>query len=183
MNKKINQTMTQSLAVLALSAAVSVPMQATAGCNPFVAMTTPDEAFSINNNGTVTHNETGLMWKVCAEGQTWNNDGTCTGSASEMTWQQALQQPQTVNTSGGYAGYADWRLPNIKELSSIAEMACFGPALNSTIFDSAPPQPFWSSSPISQLTNQSWVVHFDRGNVTEQMRTGSWHLRLVRNVQ
>lgn len=32
---------------------------------------------------------------------------------------------------------AEWRLPNIKELVSLTEMACFGPAMNSRAFAQA----------------------------------------------
>ena len=37
-----------------------------------------------NGNGTVTHTPTNLMWKRCAEGQTWTGS-TCSGTASSMT--------------------------------------------------------------------------------------------------
>ncbi|WP_421684791.1 DUF1566 domain-containing protein [Vibrio anguillarum] len=33
-----------------------------------------------------------------------------------------------------FASQAEWRLPNIKELVSLTEMACFGPAMNSRAF-------------------------------------------------
>jgi PKD repeat protein len=54
-----------------------------------------------NHDGTATDTETGL---------TWTKDFVSTGS----TWNEALALPNGLT----YAGYSDWRLPNVKELSS-----------------------------------------------------------------
>jgi hypothetical protein len=59
------------------------------------------------------------MWMRCALGQNWNG-ATCTGSGQAYTWQAALQAAE----GSSFAGYSDWRLPDIKELSSIVEQAC-----------------------------------------------------------
>ena len=56
-----------------------------------------------------------------------NSDGTVTDAASSLTWQQE-ESPYSLNWGGALnycdtlelAGYDDWRLPDIKELASIA---------------------------------------------------------------
>jgi len=102
----------------------------------------PTVDFTDNLDGTVTHNKTGLMWKRCAEGQTWNGT-TCTGTASTQNWSASL----TLARNSSYASHTDWRLPNIKELMSIAETCGYNPSLNASIFpNAAVSHPFWSST-------------------------------------
>jgi hypothetical protein len=88
-------------------------------CNTTIPPTTPTNRFTVNNNDTVSDTQTGLMWKKCSEGQSGANCSM--GNAKAYTWQLALQQAQTVNKNGSFAGYSDWRVPNIKELLSIIE--------------------------------------------------------------
>ncbi len=60
--------------------------------------------FKDNGNKTVTDQATELMWMKIDSNKT-------------MTWQQALEYAKNLN----YAGYNDWRLPNVKELQSIVD--------------------------------------------------------------
>jgi hypothetical protein len=117
-----------------------------------IPATTPTSQLTDNGNGTVTDTKTGLMWKQCSEGLTGAD--CATGSAEIYTWQAALAQAQTVNTSGGFAGHTDWRLPNVKELRSITEKQCYYPAINLTRFPNIGIYRFgywsgmyWSASP------------------------------------
>jgi len=57
--------------------------------------------YSNNGDGTVTDNNTGLMWQQ--------------DPGSKMTYAQAVAGAETFNL----AGYDDWRLPSIKELYSL----------------------------------------------------------------
>ena len=71
------------------------------------------------------------MWMTCSLGQTFgNSDYSCTGSVTTFdTWTEALLAVQTFNDGGGYAGHGDWRVPNVKELSSLVERACSAPSI------------------------------------------------------
>ncbi len=167
----------------ALLAALGASLQAhavtlcTAG-NPntiSVAETTPTSAFTDNGDGTVTHNLTGLMWKRCAEGQTWNGS-ICTGNATTFTWANALMQAQNST----YAGYSDWRLPNIKELESIVESCGYDPAINKTEFPATPALGFWSGSPHVPVPADAWVIGFSNGSTTHQNKANLDYVRLVR---
>ncbi|WP_044412776.1 Lcl C-terminal domain-containing protein [Thiomicrospira microaerophila] len=153
-------------------------------CQVAIPKTTPASDFTVHNNGTVTHIPTGLMWTVCSVGQTWQSDGSCSGTAlTGYNWQTALQIPQTLNSEGGYAGHTDWRLPNIKELNSLVERACHSPAINTAVFNSTPSSKYWSASP---AVNDRLVssVNFENGQAisTNNYRSNfiSYHVRLVR---
>lgn len=60
--------------------------------------------FVDNGDGTVTDRATGLMWM--------KND-----SGRPVNWEKALEYAENLE----YAGYNDWRLPNVKELQSIVD--------------------------------------------------------------
>lgn len=114
-------------------------------CNYTIAATTPDSRYTDHGDGTVSDNSTGLMWQQCSEGR---SGARClSGSLQLFTWQAALQQAEAST----FAGYSDWRLPNVKELASLVELRCIGPAINLTIFPATPPHGlYWSSTPEPQ---------------------------------
>lgn len=161
-------------------------LQASAVCNANAVATTPDSDFTIHNDGTVSHKKTALMWKVCSEGQTWSA-GACIGSATRHTWDTALQVSESLNISGGYPSspnYRDWRLPNLKELKSIAELKCYSPAINETVFPSTAFHWYWSSSTSAFGSNNARGVHFNNGYDHHYTgRNNSNRVRLVRSGQ
>ena len=139
-------------------------------CNSNITALTPTSQFTFNGDGTVTDTKSGLMWKRCLEGLS-GNDCTTGGIGRRYTWQGALQVPEVLNAGAGFAGYKDWRLPNIKELHSIIELKCYEPAINLDVF----PVPntgsidLWSSSPHIQDAS-SWDVSLDTGESTKTFR-------------
>lgn len=168
-------------------------------CFNSVAPSTPTEQFVFYQNGTVLDTATGLLWKRCREGATLNNNGTlsnftddtCSSGAAKEGWQVALQRVENVNSTGGFAGYTDWRLPNIKELNSIVEVACHNPSLNQEVF----PDPFiettsfrfYASSPAAISGTSVWSIHFGAGSVLSTGKVGTsfslGYTRLVRGGQ
>ncbi|MCI5157076.1 MAG: DUF1566 domain-containing protein [Candidatus Electrothrix sp. AUS1_2] len=137
---------------------------------------TPDSKLIDNKDNTITDLQTGLMWKKCSEGFSGESCGT--GSIASFTWQQALEQPDIVNNNGGFAGYYDWRLPNIKELLSIVEEQCWWPAINRNRFPDTPNSYFWSASP--HELSYAWSIDFGRGDLSFDTRDTSYYVRLVR---
>lgn len=145
-----------------------------------IPATTPDANFTDNTDGTVTDSKTSLMWKRCSEGQVWNGV-TCNGNATRYSWQAALQQAQTLN-AGGFSGYNDWRVPNLKELLSIVEGQCFDPAINLHIFPNTSNRTFWTSSPrLKQSGAVAYTVLFSWGYGTELTNDHTYQVRLVRD--
>ncbi len=102
-------------------------------CDTSLLASSPTHSFSISPLGTALDHKTNLEWKMCAEGQSWSS-GECTGLPTYHNWQQALDRPNALNASEGYAGKFDWRLPNIKELATIIEHRCSNPSINQAVF-------------------------------------------------
>jgi hypothetical protein len=163
-----------------LSALLSAAGQAQT-CPGSIPPTTPTSRFTIHGDGTVKDIQTGLMWKRCAEGQT---GADCTGgAAAAYTWQGALERAREANQNGGFAGHADWRVPNVKELRSIAERRCYGPAVNLDVFPNTPAYWYWSSSPVAFDGGSAWSVSFAYGYDNWDDKGGSGYVRLVRGGQ
>jgi hypothetical protein len=142
-----------------------------------IPATSPTKQFSINSNGTVTDIKTGLIWKKCFEGQ---SSLDCSDKGVVYTWQQALEQAQIINKGGGFAGYDDWRLPNVKELVSITEKQCVFPGINLILFPNTPSQKYWTSSPVANKSENAWYVHFDGGHSGYITKSTFNYVRLVR---
>ena len=66
----------------------------------------PKPRFIVNRNGTITDRLTGLMWER-------------TPLKRPVNWEEAFKQIGELNERR-FAGYKDWRLPNIIELASLA---------------------------------------------------------------
>ena len=150
-------------------------------CLDSIESTAPDSRYTDNGDGTISDTITNLMWKQCSEGQ--SGDNCSVGSATKHTWQQALQLTQTLNTSGGYANQTDWRLPNLKELSSLVEEQCYLPAINETIFPNTVSSSYWSASPFASSSSNAWSVIFYYGDDNTYGRSFNLHVRLVRAGQ
>lgn len=106
----------------------------------------------------VTDTKTGLIWRHCPEGMA-SSATACTGMATPFTHEAALQQ------AAAQAGSVGWRLPNVKELSSIVDKTVINPAIDSVIFPATPASLFWSSSPFVTGASSAWVVDFGAGVV------------------
>lgn len=145
-------------------------------CRAGVPTSTPAADFTDNGDGTITHDRTGLMWKRCLEGL--SGPECTTGSAINPTWQAALQHAD----SHSFAGYNNWRLPNIKELGSILELSCWGPAINLAIFPLTDGGSYiWSSSPSAEGLVDAWAMATDLGTLFRSSREANYNVWLVRN--
>jgi len=145
-----------------------------AECNPAIEPVTPGSRFNLSSDGTVTDNQTGLIWMRCSLGQKWNGSG-CDGEPERYSWSAALTAAETTT----FAGKADWRLPDVKQLASIVELACVNPSINTQLFPGTASDEYWSSSPNVNGIQGAWSVDFDDGEVHTYSNT-AWHLRLLR---
>lgn len=146
-------------------------------CPDNYIQTTPDTNFTILVNGLVEDNTTGLMWMRCAYGQTWDDaSATCQGNAVQITWQDALQ----ASVDSNYAGYNDWRLPNVKELASIVERACTDPAANSNLLPQTPADNFWTATTVTDSLTSAWSIAFYNGRNNTKDKLLDLHARFVR---
>jgi hypothetical protein len=144
----------------------------------FATPTTPTSDFIDNNDGTVTHKLTGLVWMRCSMGQTWDKaTANCTGTAATYTWDAAMA------LKSDFAGKGDWRLPNIAELNTIVERENITINTNTTVFPNTPTSYTWSSSPVVYSSNNAWFVNFNYGNDSYDSKNESYFVRLVRGRQ
>ena len=178
---RANMSLHSVVAVLALALAGPAPGAQT--CKDNIPKTAPDSRYTTDNgtNGTVTDEHTGLTWKRCSEGQTWDDSG-CDGDAATYTWQEALQRAQAVNdgTAGNNLGHNDWRLPNKNELASLVERACHSPAINATIFPGTATSLYWSASLYANNSYDAWGVRFDIGAVNGRSKHDDYGYLSVR---
>ncbi len=160
------------LASCPLAAVLTLAVTAQAACP-----TTPGRFAA--SGAEVADSRTGLIWQRCSAGQSWSGS-TCTGSANTYTHEQALTFAKTQNTADSPTG---WRLPNVKELSSLADKGCRNPAIDGTAFPDTPLSDYWSSSPYVGNSSYAWSVEFRNGYVSNFGRNSNLAVRLVRNIQ
>lgn len=152
----------------------AVPVTSSQACPTWPAVNQPNARFTLNDTGTeVKDSRTGLIWKRCSEGQTLSVN-TCTGSVAAYTHEGAL---------AGVQKYSGWRLPNVKELASLADAGCASPAIDSSAFPNTPSLRYWTSSPYLINSSAAWTVGFIGGDVYTDNRRNSLLVRLVRASQ
>jgi hypothetical protein len=142
-------------------------------CGDKLPASTPNSRFKDNGNGTLTDNKTGLIWKQCLEGQDYPG---CSGQVYGYDWNGALEEAANSN----FAGSSNWRVPSIRELESLVETGCSGPAINAALFPNVYSGEHWSSSPASGNPQSAWTVNFGSGYSGVSYRYSYGALRLVR---
>lgn len=153
-----------------LLATILLPVALWANAAPFTVAADGQE---------VTDAKTGLIWRRCAEGMTASGS-TCTGTASTFTHEAALTRASTQAIATGVA----WRLPNVKELSSIVDKSRVNPTIDMVAFPATPVGSyFWSSSPYVGVASYALVVYFVDGSVDNFIRGSTGYVRLVRAGQ
>lgn len=108
---------------------------------------------------------TGLIWPA----QT-NSPGpqSCANAGHPMTWQEALNHVKCLNQQA-YLGLNSWRLPNRKELRSLADYSTANPAvLDFSPFAAglAKGNTFWSSTTHAAVPDRAWSVSLFDGSVS-----------------
>lgn len=137
--------------------------------------------FIISPDGQeVIDSRTGLIWQRCPIGMNWNAGiATCDGTPNYFMWYEALHAAINTARSEGLA----WRIPNVKELSSIVDRTAINPAINAAIFPATPNHHFWSSTSYRLEAFYAWLVDFYDGAVFYSYLEDMGALRLVRDEQ
>jgi len=145
-----------------------------------VALVTP--RFTDNLNGTITDNQTGLIWL---------KEANCFGF---RRWDQAISDSNGL--ASGSCGLTDgssaddWRLPNKKGLISLTHDGYYEPTLSNTAgtaqwsegdpFTSVQSSQYWSSTGFSTISNYAWSVHMGSGYVLSYDKHSSLYVWPVR---
>lgn len=119
--------------------------------------------FMDNGNGTTTDLLTDLTWQQIPY-------------SDSITWEQALTLADTLT----FAGYSDWRLPNIKELQSINDESLINPSINQTFFNGVNVNHYWSSTSLPNQTTKAWYLDTQFGITTYQFKTIKLYTLCVR---
>jgi len=119
-------------------------------------LTTPKtlpQHFIDNGNGTTLDASTGLTWLKVPQDST--------------TWENALIAAEGLS----YAGYSDWRLPNIKELHSINDESLISPSISKTYFPGVAVALYWSSTSLPNQVTNAWYLDTRYGITTYAAKT------------
>lgn len=135
------------------------------------------ERYQFIEDGTVKDLQTQLTWKRCLLGQSFQpgeeaDTGQCIGVPILLSWVDAL----TISKAN-----AGWRLPNLKEIASTAELQCWNPASNLMVFPQETPSSIWSSSPSFLFADASWGLLLIDGSIERYDRLQIMGVRLVKD--
>jgi hypothetical protein len=122
-----------------------------------------------NGEIVTTDKVTGLMW--ASDG---NGKGCSFGNYTD--WEHAINWAEGLT----FAGYSDWRLPNIRELHSLVNFGAWDPAINTTYFPNTRAAYYWSGSTHADDTYRAWLVLFYYGYVVSHNKTTNDYVRAVR---
>jgi hypothetical protein len=129
------------------------------------------QRFMDNGDGTVIDLVTGLMWV--------KDPGQIAGFYDRMYWYDAINNCENLD----YAGWSDWRLPNINELMSIVDHERYSPAFDTMFF--VPPYdlytPYWSSTTNASWMDGAWAMYPYDGYKTTWGKP--WDMCFVRPVR
>ncbi len=144
-------------------------------------------SFLDNGDGTITDNNTGLMWeKKSADGSIhdWRNLYTWGAAFSPFIAQ--------LNTPPCFAGHCDWRLPNYKELVSILNLQRVSPSVSPafttncvvactvTTCSCTQSNGYWSSTTYQNAPSAAWFMNFFNGLPGAIDKSSSFYVRAVR---
>jgi hypothetical protein len=147
-------------------------------------------SYSTLSSVTIIDNNTGLEWQRhghgssdgytvpaavenCAVGATFVNvsPNSCT-----YNWQDTLKYCSDLTLDGK----TDWRLPNARELQSIAHYGAYAPSINTTYFLNTTSYYYWTSSTYNYNASSAWTINSASGQVGIQNKPLNNRVRCVR---
>jgi hypothetical protein len=146
-------------------------------------------SYTDNGNGTITDNNTGLMWEKKSD------DGTIHNQHTTYTWANAFAVHIAGLNTANFAGHNDWRLPNAKELMSIVNYENDHPAVPSAFNNNCTAACsvttcsctlatlYWSSTSSAFNPSSAWYVLFSDGSVNTFFKDTTQRVRAVRGGQ
>lgn len=148
-------------------------------------------SFMENGNGTFTDNVTGLMWERLSD------DGSIHDKDDAYSWYGAFSIKIETLNSQTFAGFNDWRLPNLHELETLRDVGS-GPspvrqALSNDCSNGcsvltcscATPYDSWSSTTAVGRPEWAWYVEFygPGGGIASRFYKAQGHgVRAVRSA-
>jgi hypothetical protein len=170
------------------------------------AAANPHIRFVDNGDGTITDNQTGLMWEKklaaddvggnCSDADQANRSPRCvnntyrwsvtgTGPDGPLFTEFLAKMTCSVSADGtcslALAGFTDWRIPTIAELQTILAPCPGGgvPCID-PIFGPTTAFDYWLLSASTNVSNAAWRVSFFGGTTADLQNTFNLSARAVR---
>jgi len=147
-------------------------------------------AFVDNGDGTITDLHTNLMW------ETKSDDGSLHDKDKLYSWDTAFTVHVAELNRSNFAGYGDWRVPNVKELLSIVDYESYLPAVHPVFNARCAPSCrvtscscnvsnyAMSSTTVAGNTGGVWIVHFGYGLLIGGNKSATdYRIRAVRSCR
>ena len=129
----------------------------------------PSPRFTGDGTGVIMDHLTGLMWTENAY-----------LPGAKKSWNEAIDYCNGLSLGG----HTDWRLPNVRELSSLIDFSQYRPALPSGHpFDNVQSDDYWSSTTFARYSHSAWLVCLDYGGVSLDVKSGNGYVWPVRGGQ
>ena len=143
---------------------------------------TPGSTYTENGDGTITDDQSGLVWE---------RKGDDDAIADWHTWDGATTDHVATLNAAGFAGHSDWRLPNIAELQTLIrpgpspavapefDAGCVPGCTPLTCSCTVPSGAYWSSTTLADDPALAWdQVGF--GYLDTDNKSLNWYVRAVR---
>jgi hypothetical protein len=136
----------------------------------------PTPRFTLNGDGTVTDQLTGLIWL---------QDANCFGTEQWIIApaEVASLNSGSVTTCTNYTAgtFGDWRVPNIRELASLIDYGQYSPAIPTEHpFVGVQSDYYWTSSTNVSSTGYGWSMSLDSGLTSAVFKGSSYYVWPVR---
>ena len=140
-------------------------------------MDLPDSAAHVDDGGKwimTRDNVSGLIWEI----------KTSANRDDRYTWYDAEDIFIAGLNSSNFGGFDDWRLPNVKELSSLVNSGAYSPSIDTAWFPfTGYPYYYWGTSAYGEYSESAWIVGFLSGDIGGNDKSLSYYVRAVRASQ
>ena len=133
----------------------------------------PAVSYTNNANGTVTDMATGLIWEQKT------TDGGSRDREITLNWKDALAYCENLMLGG----WADWRLPNPKELEMMVDLSTSNPAADTTYFPNTKNGLYWTgTSCVGCHKFKAFAHNFSDGRLYFGIKENESYTRCVRSA-
>jgi hypothetical protein len=143
-------------------------------------------SFTDNGDGTITDNNSGLMWEKLSD------DGSIHDKDTTYSWANAFASKVATLNGTSFAGYDDWRVPSVAELETLKNFGAYSPAVYSTFntdcvaactvatCSCTQSGYYWSSTTFRSAPANAWHVSHIGGATDGSLKTSGLYVRAVR---